>query len=176
MSVQQKVATRKVFDQQGVLRMPGEVFAFDTNAKKSPAKKGEKRDKGIADVGTAKVPSPAVIAAIAPAGPNPTQPQTLPSGSNQTIGGYTGPQGEQLLAEGGGGVQVEEGGASVLTEPSALDGSIDDLKTHLSTVNDAAELDQLRAAETAGKSRAGALKAIDDRKAELDAAGASPLS
>ena len=115
MSVQQKVATRKVFDQQGVLRMPGEIFAYDTNAKKSPAKKGEKRDKGIADVGSAKVPSPTVVAAIAPSGPSPTQPQTLPPGSNQTIGGYTGPQGEPLVAEGAD-VQVEEGGASALDD------------------------------------------------------------
>lgn len=175
MSVQQKVATRKVFDQQGVLRMPGEIFAYDPNAKKGPAKKGKKRDKGIADIGSAKVPSPTVVAAIAPSGPNPTQPQALPPGSNQTIGGYTGPEGEQLVAEGAD-VQVEEGGASALSEPSALDDSIDDLKAKLASVNDLVELDQLRAAETGGKSRAGALKAIDDRKAELDGGAANPLS
>lgn len=58
--------------------------------------------------------------------------------------------------------------ASPVAEPGPLDGSIPDLVTHLDSVNDVAELQRLREAETGGKSRAGALSAIDARIAELD--------
>lgn len=52
-------------------------------------------------------------------------------------------------------------------EPGPLDMSIPDLTTHLDTIDDPAELDRLRTAETGGKSRSGALAAIDARKAAL---------
>lgn len=57
--------------------------------------------------------------------------------------------------------------ASGAGEPGPLDGSIPDLEKHLATINDPAEVDRLRAAEVGGKSRSGALAAIDARKAEL---------
>lgn len=53
-------------------------------------------------------------------------------------------------------------------EPGPLDGSIPDLETHLGTINDLAEVQALREGEVAGKSRTGALAAIDARIAELD--------
>lgn len=52
-------------------------------------------------------------------------------------------------------------------EPGPLDGSIEALTTHLETVSDAAEVDRLIAAEKGGKSRVGALAALDARKAAL---------
>lgn len=54
-------------------------------------------------------------------------------------------------------------------EPSPLDGSIPDLEKHLATVNDPAEVARLREAEVGGKSRSGALAAIDARAEELNA-------
>lgn len=58
--------------------------------------------------------------------------------------------------------------STATTEPSALDGSIADLEKHLATVNDRAELQRLREGEVSGKSRSGALAAIDTRLDELD--------
>jgi hypothetical protein len=54
-------------------------------------------------------------------------------------------------------------------EPGPLDQSIPALETHLGTLNDVEELRRLRAAEEGGKSRSGALAAIDARLEELDA-------
>lgn len=57
--------------------------------------------------------------------------------------------------------------AAPVAEPGALDQSVPDLEAHLQTVDDPAELQRLRDAETAGKSRKGALDAIDARFAEV---------
>lgn len=54
-------------------------------------------------------------------------------------------------------------------EPGPLDQSIPKLTEYLATVEDVADIDQLIADETAGKSREGALAALNDRKAELEA-------
>lgn len=48
-----------------------------------------------------------------------------------------------------------------------LDGSVDDLKTLLAGITDKADLASLKAAETAGKNRTGAVQAIDARIAAL---------
>lgn len=50
-----------------------------------------------------------------------------------------------------------------------LDGSIEQVAEYLATVDDPAELDRLRANEVAGKTRKGALEAIDARRDELTA-------
>lgn len=54
-------------------------------------------------------------------------------------------------------------------EPGPLDGSIESLQEHVAGVDDVAEIDRLIAAETGGKSRKGALDALEARKAELEA-------
>lgn len=53
--------------------------------------------------------------------------------------------------------------------PDPLDGSIEQVVAHLSTVDDLAELTRLRANEVAGKTRKGALEAIEARRDELTA-------
>lgn len=55
-------------------------------------------------------------------------------------------------------------------EPGPLDMSVDDLAAHLATVEDADEVQALIDAETAGKSRKGALAALEARRDELLAA------
>lgn len=52
-------------------------------------------------------------------------------------------------------------------EPGPLDGSVDDLAAHLATVTDADEVQRLLDAETAGKSRKGAIAALEARRDEL---------
>lgn len=52
-------------------------------------------------------------------------------------------------------------------EPGPLDGSVDDLTAHLATVSDPDEVQKLIDAETAGKSRKGALAALEARRDEL---------
>lgn len=53
------------------------------------------------------------------------------------------------------------------SEPGPLDGSVDELSAHLETVTDADEVQALIDAETAGKSRKGALAALEARRDEL---------
>lgn len=55
-------------------------------------------------------------------------------------------------------------------EPGPLDGNVDDLSAHLATVDDLDEVQRLLDAETAGKSRKGAIAAIEARRDELLAA------
>lgn len=52
-------------------------------------------------------------------------------------------------------------------EPGPLDQSVADLEAHLESVDDADEIDRLIADETAGKSRSGALRVLEARKAAL---------
>lgn len=52
-------------------------------------------------------------------------------------------------------------------EPGPLDGSIEALTAHLETINDVSAIDALIAGEKGGKSRVGALAALDARKAAL---------
>jgi len=54
-----------------------------------------------------------------------------------------------------------------VNEPGVLDQSIPDLTAHLETVTDAETLDALLSAEIAGKSRAGAIAAIEARRDAL---------
>lgn len=92
------IATKKVFDQAGVLRNVGETVVFDEKAAKTAKAKREKRDRGFAK-GNAIHQETVEVAAIAPSGPNPTAPQQLPPGSAQTLSGYVGPEGEKLVGE-----------------------------------------------------------------------------
>lgn len=52
-------------------------------------------------------------------------------------------------------------------EPGPLDGSVDDLAAHLETVTDPDEVQSLIDAETGGKSRKGALAALEARRDAL---------
>lgn len=55
-------------------------------------------------------------------------------------------------------------------EPGPLDGSVDELTKYLETIDDADEVQKLIDAETAGKSRKGAITALEARRdAILDA-------
>ena len=54
-------------------------------------------------------------------------------------------------------------------EPGPLDSSIPELTEHLAGVDDADEVERLIAAEKAGKSRSGALAALEARRDELKA-------
>lgn len=60
--------------------------------------------------------------------------------------------------------EADDGG-----EPGPLDGNIDSLGEHVAGIEDVAAIDELIAAETAGKSRRGALDVLEARKAELEA-------
>lgn len=92
------IATKKVFDQAGVLRSPGEQVVFEKSPKKEQAKR-EPRDRGVTS--GSPLDRPVVeVAAIGPTGPAPVEPQQLPPGSTQTLSGYVGPDGEKLVAEG----------------------------------------------------------------------------
>lgn len=53
------------------------------------------------------------------------------------------------------------------SEPGPLDGSVDDLTAHLETVTDPDEVQALIDAETGGKSRKGALAALEARRDDL---------
>ena len=55
----------------------------------------------------------------------------------------------------------------VAQEPGPLDGSIDELTKHLEGVSDVDEVQRLIDAENGGKSRAGAIKALEARRDEL---------
>ena len=59
------------------------------------------------------------------------------------------------------------GAASKTEEPGPLDGSVDELAAHLAAMTDADEVQKLIDAETAGKSRKGALAALEARRDEL---------
>lgn len=59
------------------------------------------------------------------------------------------------------------GDDSDAAEPGPLDGSVDDLAAHLETVDDPDEVQALIDAETGGKSRKGALAALEARRDEL---------
>lgn len=58
-------------------------------------------------------------------------------------------------------------GAAAQPDPGPLDQSIPDLTAYLETVSDLGTLDALIEAEKGGKSRSGALEALDARKAVL---------
>ena len=55
-------------------------------------------------------------------------------------------------------------------EPGPLDQSVEKLTAYLGTVTDADEIEKLIVAETAGKSRAGAIAALEARKDAILAA------
>lgn len=63
--------------------------------------------------------------------------------------------------------QFEISGADDAPEPGPLDGSIDDLAAYVATIENADEVQKLIDAETAGKSRKGALTVLEARRDEL---------
>lgn len=65
--------------------------------------------------------------------------------------------------------EAGEGSGSDADEPGPLDGSIEELTTHIDAVDDAAEIQRLVDAEKAGKSRKGALDALNARLEALKA-------
>lgn len=54
-----------------------------------------------------------------------------------------------------------------VAEPGPLDGSVEELTAHLATIDNADEVQKLIEAETAGKSRKGALSALEARRDEI---------
>jgi hypothetical protein len=72
--------------------------------------------------------------------------------------------GEALAAQG-----ADGSGGNTGDDSDPLAGSVDALKTHLETVNDAGELDRLVDAEKAGQNRSTAIAAIEARKTALTA-------
>ncbi len=64
-------------------------------------------------------------------------------------------------------LEAGAGDNSDAAEPGPLDASIDDLTKHLDGVSDVAEIDRLIASEKGGKSRKGALDALDARREAL---------
>lgn len=59
------------------------------------------------------------------------------------------------------------GNAKLVEEPGPLDGSVDDLTAHIATIGDADQIQALIDSETAGKSRKGALAALEARRDEI---------
>jgi len=150
MALVQKQVTEMTFH-DGVLRPAGSVITIDTNAVELKDNQPGLRDP----VGVTGVP--VFQAAIGPTGPSPDMPQTLPVGAIQTPSGYATADGSPLLGE----------GARAVVPADALDSSVADLTVYLASVNDEATLTQLRADEVAGKSRKGAIDAIDARSDAL---------
>ena len=93
--------------------------------------------------------------------------------SNGPRGAYLG--GVLVMAEAGPTIEsddfaedwFEADGESDAGEPGPLDGSVDELTAYLATVDDPDEVQKLIDAETAGKSRKGALAALEARRDEL---------
>jgi len=143
---------------------------------------GDNAGDNLADVGDYEPPKPAIIAAIAPTGPNPVAPQQLPPGSMQTIRGYSGPAGEELRGERTLAASINEGDSNageVEMEPvtritstddfdasKTVEGSVDEVEGRLSGLT-AEQLDAVAAAETSGKNRAGVANAIEQAHAAL---------
>lgn len=91
--------------------------------------------------------------------------------SNGPRGAYL--KGQLVMAEPGQAIEADDfaeewfasDGAS--GKPGPLDGSVDDLVEYLATVDNADEVEKLIEAETAGKTRKGALTALEARRDEL---------
>lgn len=72
---------------------------------------------------------------------------------------------ERKSAEGTG--YFEFDGESAASEPSLLDGSVDDIEAEIANIDDPDEIDRLLKAERAGKNRKGAVSALEARRDEL---------
>lgn len=99
MALKQKVLTTPTFI-GGALQPAGAIVSIDTNeidVDDVEDDNGKKRSvtPNLADIGVAPVLTPTEVAAIAPTGPHPTMPQTVPPGAMQTNAGYA--SGEALL-------------------------------------------------------------------------------
>jgi hypothetical protein len=69
------------------------------------------------------------------------------------------------------GGKAADDGADETAEPGPLDQSIADLTAHIDGIDDADEIQRLIDAETAGKSRSGALAALNDRLTAINGEG-----
>jgi hypothetical protein len=74
------------------------------------------------------------------------------------------------FTKGGKAADADDGGDDG-GEPGPLDGSIADLTAHIEGIDDADEIQRLIDAETAGKSRIGALAALNDRLTAINGEG-----
>lgn len=98
---------------------------------------------------------------------------TVKNISNGPRGAYLG--GVLAMVEAGQSVEADdfaeewfkEVGGKDAGEPGPLDGSVDELTAYLATVSDPDDVQKLIDAETAGKSRKGALAALEARRDEL---------
>lgn len=77
---------------------------------------------------------------------------------------------EVKAAKASGYFKLDGGSSGNAAEPGPLDQSVEDLAEYLKTVNDADAVQKLIDAETAGKSRKGALTALKDRQDAILAA------
>lgn len=71
---------------------------------------------------------------------------------------------EVKAAKASGYFKLDGGSSEKAPEPGPLDQSVEKLTEYLKSVNDADEVQKLIDAETAGKSRAGALSALKERQ------------
>lgn len=73
--------------------------------------KGKTREVGLVPAGKIEAPTPVVMGAIAPTGPNPSGPQQIAPGDIQVGDAYTTAEGAPIVAEGSAeALEVEEGG------------------------------------------------------------------
>lgn len=93
-----------------------------------------------------------------------SMPPVVLQAGRSTVGPVDISEGELASMEGTGYFTFEGRDAP---EPGPLDNSIADLTTYLETVTDADEVEKLIEAETAGKSRAGAITALESRRDAL---------
>jgi hypothetical protein len=124
---------------------------------------------------------PMPIAPVAPHAPGATEPQVLPAGARiRGTGGHIipgsgtdavslRPMAPEAAAELSAQLPEPEAqpsrseGGEGTGEPSLLDNSVPTLRQELAKIDDLGELRRLRDQEVGGKSRSGALEAIDDR-------------
>lgn len=164
---------------------PGETAYLDldelgiTDLSKSKSWEAVSAEEAAASV------QPMPIAPVAPHAPGAEAPQVLPSGSRITGTGShilpgtgtdavslepmspdkaaTLPEPEAPARRSGAGDEP-----AAAEEPGLLDSAIPHLRQELAKIDDLAEVRRLRDQEVAGKSRAGALEAIDDRIFQLE--------
>lgn len=190
MANKQAVTNMPTFTQEGVLVPRGTVVSVDTSKLGAKARPGNERGKpgnmdNLDDVGEFNPRAVAPIASISPTGPAPVRPQQLPPGTVQMGSAYVDPQGARLVPETGvageGTEEVEEeqpqrtqasqaddtGSEDTFDAAAVLDGTLDDVEPRIAALKTVEEVEAVRAA--AGDSiRAGATKALDKRKAELE--------
>jgi hypothetical protein len=175
----QKLTTIDAFDARGVLVPAGHVGAFDPD-------KITDKDTHLHDIGDMPPSVPVEIAAIAPTGPNPTQPQQLPADAVQGPGGTYVLPGKTLVGEvtNPAGQRIDDAGlrdadaenevsarlADIMDTPAptaapAASGTVAEVTANLGGLTDQ-QLSDLAAAEKTGANRKGVLSAIEAEQAD----------